>query len=195
MKEECTEEIFLGNVKNHEMAVDYDNGINRRVVFKIPDSNEYCFSLVTFPDHLVIAGHMGTYVFKHCPDMFSFFNSQKISQYWEEKLVAADWAKPAKKFSQEAFNKAIMDQFEEFCAEENPPENDVRKIKEELRYILNPETEAQGIDAAGAFSCLGFEVYSIDDYNFKEHTYHFTWCLHAIRWGVGEYYAEKEATE
>ncbi len=100
MTHECTEERFLRDVADHKMIVIRDEGVERHIRFKKPNSGEMRFDLITWPGHLCYTGDMGTYVFQRTEDMFSFFRTDREYNrqrgrrlainpgYWTEKLIA-----------------------------------------------------------------------------------------------------------
>jgi hypothetical protein len=102
MTHECTEERFLRDVADHRMIVISDEGVNRHIRFKEPNSSNMYFDLITWPGHLCYTGDMGTYVFQRLHDMFEFFRTDREYHrqrgrrlginlsYWTEKLIAID---------------------------------------------------------------------------------------------------------
>ena len=79
---ECTEDRFLKDVSDHQMAVILDDETNRHIRFRKPGTICYGFDLITWPGHLCIAGDCGTYVFSHIKDMFGFF---RAGDWWGKK--------------------------------------------------------------------------------------------------------------
>lgn len=122
MSAACTEDQFLRDVAEHDMAVIRDDGVSRHVRFRQPDSGNMYFDLVTWPGHLCYTGDMGTYVFQRTTDMFEFFRQdreynekrgRKLSinlNYWTEKLVAVDGNRgggKVKMFDDDKFTRVI----------------------------------------------------------------------------------------
>lgn len=120
--DQCTEERFLKDAKDHAMEVIRDDGIYRHVRFKRPGTMCYHFDLITWPGYLCYTGDMGTYVFSRLRDMFEFFRTDReyaqrrgrqLSinlSYWSEKLVAVDGGRAggaAKEFSADKFTRVI----------------------------------------------------------------------------------------
>ena len=121
----CTEERFLKNVKDHQILVIRDDGVNRHIRFRKPNSSNMYFDLITWPGYLCFTGDMGTYVFQRLEDMFQFFRADReyyarrhgqqrlfINQsYWSEKLKAVDvsgsCSGSATEFSPERFKQVI----------------------------------------------------------------------------------------
>jgi hypothetical protein len=98
----CTETRFLQDVAEHQMVVIRDDGVNRHIRFKRPDTSCYYFDLITWPGCLCYTGDMGTFVFSRTRDMFEFFRTDRKYaaqrgralainlSYWGEKLIAVD---------------------------------------------------------------------------------------------------------
>lgn len=45
----CTEQDFLKDVREHEMIVIRDDGVNRHIRFKRPQEGAYWFDIITWP--------------------------------------------------------------------------------------------------------------------------------------------------
>lgn len=63
MAKEVTESTFLREVSQHSMTVIRDDGVNRHLRFRRPETNCMGFDLITWAGHLCYTGDMGTYVF------------------------------------------------------------------------------------------------------------------------------------
>jgi hypothetical protein len=122
MSHECTEESFLRDVADHQMIVLRDDGVNRHVRFKQPDSGNMYFDLITWPGHLCYTGDMGTYVFQRTEDMFGFFRTDREYNrqrgrrltinlgYWTEKLIAVNGGRDGGKamdYDEDQFRRVI----------------------------------------------------------------------------------------
>lgn len=89
MDQNKIKEKFDRNITNHQMAIRFDAGIYRHLVFRNPESSAMWFEIVTWPGSLVYTGDMGTFVFERIPDMFEFFRNAEINpHYWSEKVEA-----------------------------------------------------------------------------------------------------------
>jgi hypothetical protein len=92
------ESEFLNDVASHRMIVIRNDGVNRHIRFKRPQSGTFWLDLITWPGTLCIDGDMGTYVFRRLEDMFEFFRTDRTCGekdgrtlfinpgYWGEKL-------------------------------------------------------------------------------------------------------------
>lgn len=199
----CTEERFLRDVAHHEMTVIRDDGVNRHIRFKKPDSSEIFFDLITWPGHLCYTGDMGTYVFQRLTDMFEFFrtdreykkrNGAKLAvnlPYWGEKLQATD-RDGYRKFSADKFRANVMDWIEQ------------RGLVGKLGHGLRDELESEVLDhaddggeaaysAAMRFMWNGKKVfpefYEVDS---DDYVHRFVWCCYALAWGIEKYDAAKQ---
>lgn len=207
---ECTEDLFLEQVKSHEMEILLDNcqiKPYRHVRFSRPNNSTCMFELITFPMHLVYSGDMGTFVFSRINDMFDFFpidnndfnndGTNHISinpSYWSEKLQAADIRTGGyMEFSAFKFHKFIMDWYAEIDIEDN-------SIKELLLSelegsVLEYSEEYDLVRAARDF------IFKYDDEELtlesvfenepKTYTYHYLWACYAIQWGIAKYKEKK----
>ena len=53
-KYSCTEEQFLKDAADHQMEVLRDDGVNRHLRFRNPESNAYWFDIITWPGALLL---------------------------------------------------------------------------------------------------------------------------------------------
>jgi hypothetical protein len=119
-----TEQEFLNEVREHQLIVICDDGVNRHLRFKRPGTSCMHFDLITWPGYLCYTGDMGTYVFRRLEDMFEFFRTDADSAwlkskgmtlginlgYWTEKLVAVDGNRgggKVKEFDVDKFKRVI----------------------------------------------------------------------------------------
>lgn len=143
-----SEEKFLSDVKDHKMQIVCDQGVNRNIVFKIPDSSHYHFILTTWHGYLCISGDMGTFVFQRTSDMFSFFRIDKNdfnfskdkklninAGYWSEKLEAEDKRIKSEKFSEEVFIEELKSRLNSFCSEMEIYEDEEETVQDRQQKI------------------------------------------------------------
>lgn len=207
----CTEDIFLKDVERHTMIVLRDDGVNRHIRFKRPDSSAYWFDLITWPGTLCIDGDCGTYVFRRLEDMFKFFRTDRDYAlrngkalginlgYWSEKLVSTA-KRGVTEFSEDRFREAVKDEFDQWVESQEPSKADKASLWEQieddvLSYIDDGEHDA--IRSAMEFSneSLGFEMADFYEHDCREYTFHFIWCCYAIAWGVKTYDEAAEKAE
>lgn len=105
-----------------------DNGANRHLRFRNPNSGLYWFELITWPGVLCIHGDGGTYVFSRLNDMFDFFREtpEQLSinpGYWAEKVKAMDTIGKVFKFCEETFEQYVKGHFDEWVKHTTPAED------------------------------------------------------------------------
>jgi len=185
------EESFLKDVADHQMVVIKNDGVNRHIRFKRPDTLCMHFDLVTWPGVLCYTGDMGTFVFSRLEDMFQFFrrsdDSYRIDKrYWAEKLLAAD-RDGFEKYSPDLFRARINDWLQD-C-----------DIDDETRDRIEDEvlSEADDNDYVAYRAAMEFNAGTDDEPRYifqdffevstKEYTHRFTWCCYALAWGIQQY--------
>ncbi len=196
---ECTENRFLGDVKDHELTVVRDDGVNRHLRFKRPGTGCYHFDLITWPGHLCITGDCGTYVFQRVEDMFKFFrmtesdlsrNPEKKlninTGYWAEKVLSVDKHGKIKEFSSDTFREDVKQYFDDFF--EDCDETDKNEIWNEIEesVLSYADDEHEAYRALYDFHCKGFE-FAYFESSCKEYTFRYIWNLYAIVYGILEY--------
>jgi len=199
----CTKERFLEDVKDHKITVVKDDDVHRDIVFKSPESSTYMFGLTTWPGYLCISGNMGDYVFRRTFDMFDFFRSGKLNiseGYWNEKCTSISrFGNGAEEFSYNKFKDYVRREFKDYIKDRFGYGQGTKKFGEEMRDIwqevkdnlLSCDNEHDAIYALSTFESDGLDFQDFWEVDFKEHTYHFIWCLYAIVWGIQQYDALK----
>jgi hypothetical protein len=193
-----TEKRFAADITEHEMIVLHDDGLYRHVRFKRPGTMMYYFDLVTYPGTLVISGDMGYFMFRRLDDMFEFFAEPRVNVgYWAEKCVANSGLQ---RHSEEKFTALVAKQFTEAKKNNSGGHEDDywdhiwQRLEEDvLAEAHSDDTAIQSVydwnDTTG--ETLGFEIYLDYDWDTKDYTYQFLWCLHAIQWGVAKYRSQR----
>jgi hypothetical protein len=198
----CTQERFLGDVKSHQMTIIRDDGADRHLRFRQPDSSIYWFEILTWPNALCIRGDCGTYVFSRLTDMFEFFRKEPRggqglfinTEYWAEKLIACNASgrhdAGAQRFCLEKFHRRVEEAYAEFALNADDDVNLTDLHRElEHRVLLHFDYENEAIRAACEFSHedSGFDLHDFWEINCREWDFCFVWCLHAISWGIRKY--------
>ena len=209
MNEDCTENIFLEDIKNHEMSVLRNDGLSRHLRFKRPNSAAYFFDLITWNGHLCITGDMGTYVFSRIDDMFEFFrvnedyakhhSERKLfinTGYWGEKLLSISRNGGYEEFSPESFKECINKDFEEWEFEDKKQKAEVwEDIERDILSCIH-DGDVRAYDAVNGFkSDYGHEFIDFWEHSFTEFTFHYIWCLYAIVYGISLYDEIAKPTE
>ncbi|MCW2938470.1 MAG: hypothetical protein JWN00_1455 [Actinomycetia bacterium] len=198
---------FENDTANHEMTVLHDDGLYRHLRFAKPDSSRDWFSIVTWPQKLVINGSVGTYVFSRMEDMFDFIRTSCPAgspnyTYWEEKVVAC--GDPVVDYSTDLLDKQVTEHLKEVEAEKYWP--GVAEAWNEKVYGFFAEydtTNEHGARCAlhdftykpdGApESEEPFQFYDTVDWDLRDYDWKYLWSCHAIQWGIGQYDSKRVA--
>lgn len=206
-RSQCDEARFLKDVANHEMTIIRDDGVNRHVQFKRPDSNAYRFDLITWPGHLCYTGDMGTYVFTRLHDMFNFFrmddhdwnknpNGLSINPgYWAEKIIATDRYDGTEEWDEDEFKRRVNEYrvgWMRQCRERGVSKDARRELWEAAEDVLRePSNEHLCVVKVYEFYHKAgdehFEFMDFFDGNLNRFTFHFLWCCYALAWGINKY--------
>lgn len=157
----CDQERFLKDAAAHRMEVLRDDGVNRHLRFRNPESSAYWFDLITWPGTLCIDGDMGTFVFRRLHDMFEFFRTDQDHYnrtgrgdqlainpgYWDEKLRAPN-PRDAKKYSADSFRQHVKDAFDNWVESSQPDDE----------YSTQAERDEFMDDKDALWSALSSEV-------------------------------------
>lgn len=192
---ECTRERFLNTIKNHKLTKviidDKDNYI-RHIKFS-GNSFDCWFDLITWKNSLCINGDHGTYVFSRVSDMFKFFRSKNgelniNSDYWSEKITSQScFGNGVSSFSINIFEENVKSEFRYYC-ESEPDKKKVKPAWKDIKsQLIGCGDEYECINAIRNFDSEYMELHDFWEYDNTEYTFHFTWCLHAIVWGIQQY--------
>jgi len=202
----CTEDRFLETVKDHQMKVLRDNGVERHIQFRCNGRYFESFELITWPGHLMITGDYGTYVFCRIEDMFAFFRTDgsKVRlpinpRYWGEKLLSVCKLGGFMEFSEERFKSNVIDMIkQQFDGEDAERESEVIADVEESIFPITDDGMVRACDAVIEYKHEnGFQFIDAWDWvgGCNDYTYHYIWCLYAIVWGIQQYDKSKESLE
>lgn len=200
MADECTEQKFLNDVKNHSLEILRDDGVYRHLKFSRPDVSFFWFEIKTWPNRLAICGDMGDMTFSRLHDMFQFFrswdeNELKINpSYWSEKVTSeSKFGGGVKQFSMEKFKEIIKEGLEEYIEDNDDlTEEEIEDLREECDF--GELTEESAHEAASDVRCRGEEVFrDFWEHDLRDYTYHYIWLCYAIVWGIKQYDKVKEA--
>lgn len=205
-----TEQRFLEDVKNHRMVVMRDDGVNRHIRFKEPETMMEHFDLITWPGYLLYTGDMGSFLFRRTTDMFSFFrtdrrdfnfnNAGSLSinpSYWAEKLESVDKNGGFEEFDEEEFKQIVSSYRLQWVRHSGLDKDERRELWEAVESdVLGSVEEGEHVAKHAAYEfChrVGKRTFQFDD--FFEHrltkfTYRFMWCCYALAWGVQKYDTE-----
>jgi hypothetical protein len=204
------EQNFLKNVATHEMTIIRDDGLNRHVRFKKPNSSDMFFDLITWPGSLCFTGHMGTYVFRRLEDMFEFFRMSERNldknregglsinrSYWGEKLDAIDTRGGYKKYDPAKFTFVVRAKCAEWLMKCPKPER--RELLEAVHsdvliYADDGEDRARRavVDFEHKTPTRKFQFEDFHEHDLTDYTHRYTWCCYALAWGVAQYDKAKQ---
>lgn len=190
---------FASDVAKHQMTVLRDDGVDRHLRFKRPDSSIYWFDVITWGGRLYIGGDCGTYVFARINDMFEFFRGHDINpQYWAEKVQAADKNSGIEAFSAEVFKQTLKD-----CVTNHAEPKEWSDAQRDALWA-NVDDRVFGYDtdehtlwrSAEAFEENGFRFRDLWDYGRQTaYDYHYLWCITAVVWAIKQYDAREPVSE
>lgn len=200
-KQSCTEERFLKDAAQHQMEVLRDDGVNRHLRFKNPESNAYWFDIITWPGTLCVDGDMGTFVFRRLHDMFVFFRADQEHydrtgradqlainpSYWGEKLRAPA-PRDAQEYCADSFRQHVQEALDSW-KESNQPDDDEWTTDDGLIHAYN---------AARDFRCdevPGFNLEDCWEWDCGVFKFDFLWNCYAIAWGIKTYDKAKQAAQ
>ncbi len=193
---------FLEIVKDHEMIVKNDDGLNRHLIFKNPKTSSYWFELITWRNCLCINGDIGTYTFSRIKDMFAFFRNDNMSintGYWAEKLKSISVFGGLKVVSQNRFDSFIEQEVKDYIENEEIDEKYYKEILEQVKDEFQPDTSSIDVlyQEASNFSCFLDYNEELEEFKFSEDFYEsfsvedyspqFINCLSAIVYGIKLY--------
>jgi hypothetical protein len=187
---------FEYDIKEHEVQIIRDDGVNRHVRFRRPGTSCMYFDLVTWPHRLVYTGDMGDYVFSRIDDMFEFFrNARPNYSYWAEKVLASDGREGGLyEFSIEAFRENVLDYVTEYFDGGEPPE----ELMSQIEWEIFNEAENYGNALPGHIAMSAFSYRLPDGTEFRfdmcdlggtsdVYTYRYMWACNAIPWAIEQY--------
>jgi hypothetical protein len=195
------------------MAVELNNGIYRRVVFKRRENAWlHRFELVTWPGALCIRGDVGTYVFSRLNDMFEFFRSpmkegdERLyidANYWAEKLIASDCngrrGDGVMRYDSDLFCDYVKRRYVEHVRARMHGKPDerraLRSALEDDVLSMADEGEDAARRAADDFECEGFRLTDFWEVELRDYTTQFIWALYAIAWGIREFDKVQASTD
>lgn len=206
-----TEQEFLNEVREHQIIVIRDDGVNRHLRFKRPNTSCMHFDLITWPGYLCYTGDMGTYVFRRLEDMFEFFRTDANSDwlkskgltlginlsYWGEKLEAIDRGDGFRNWSEDKFKARLREVFDQWVESElDPSKIDLAWESVERDVIYAMEYGGKEHAYRSAMECKINDKHPFQDFyeiDTDDYSHRFVWCCYALAWGIKSYDKNKEA--
>lgn len=199
---------FENDTRKHVMTVLRDDGLDRHLRFKNPDSSFDWFDVITWQGRLYIGGDCGTFVFDRIADMFQFFRGDPGDinpSYWLEKVEAADKIDGATEFDPEAFRAEMHARRVALIRRERERGSLDKDERRELWEQFDSEVLDRIEDRSGdvsfhfayEFRYLKGSILS-NDYEFfgintddmpkcERYTHRYLWNCFAIVWAIRQY--------
>lgn len=188
-----TLEQFLNDVKNHELTIHQNDGVDRHLIFKNPNDCNQHFNITTFPNYLVITGDMGSLVFSRQYDMFDFFRSDDLKinpDYWSERIHSTSYQGKIESYSEfdiDEVKRCAQEDLDEFIRDNELSGEDEYNLLEKLQSILRAEDEYEIVEAIRNFDCNGFDFVDFWERDYRKYRYHYIWLCYAIVWGIKKF--------
>jgi hypothetical protein len=190
------------------MAILRDDGVNRHLRFRQPNTNIFMFEIVTWPGYLCYSGDMGCYVFSRIDDMFQFFRADRQHMpltdgntlainpgYWGEKLQAQSmFGDGFKKFSADRLREVVKSSYDDHIADADLSDGDKADLWQEIerQVLANADNGEYAVrEAMQDFDHHGFTFSDSWEYRLTDYTWNFIWCCYALAWAIGKYDEKK----
>lgn len=182
---------FIHDVRNHKMKILIDQGDHRSIQFRQPKTNNMYFNLNTWPGFISITGDMGDYTFQRLTDMFEFMRDPHMigeinQQYWAEKVVAQSVQSPMKQYSNAAFQQAVKDASDSWETTLGEAEALRLELTNDVSF-QHFSNEHEAYEFIRDYESNDGHTFEDFDYSLTTYSYHYTWCLRAIVWGIKQY--------
>lgn len=192
-----TSDKFLADVKDHQLEILKDDGVYRHIRMSKPNTRCMSYDIITYPGGLLYRGDMGEYVFERVYDMFNFFRDTdgdlKINpSYWAQKCITRNHE--VKEFSFETYKSNVKDHFDMYFEDDddNSHKADVWDEIETQLFSLKGDHECWAVYAIEDFySKYDFNLDDFWEYDNKDYTHRYIWCLYAMVHAINEYDKEK----
>ncbi len=179
LERQVTERIGR-DLAEHTITAKYRAGLYGHWRCQKPGTSNLYFDVVTWPGSLCLTGDMGDYLFQCTEDMIGFMRSVCAGRdsidyrYVAEKCVAHDGR--LKEWRHELFEERLAERLEGLGGGERAQV--VKKLTEIRDEFAIYEAEHDGMKAMYESGLWD----SSDLPDCRTYTFHFVWCVHAIRW-------------
>ena len=184
-------ERIENDLRHHVVTVMHSEGLYRHWRCAKTGTGLMRFDIITWPGSLCYTGDMGEYLFQRTPDMVAFMRGSCMSyEYAAEKCLAHDgWMK---EWSEESFREVLAERLKEAEDDEGmvTVHRHGKRVKESVQEHIDDivseyENYSSENDAMKAMYESGLWD-GADMPDCKELSFHFLWCLHAIKWFIGK---------
>lgn len=187
--EEVIKARIVNDLASHTITIRHEDGLYRHYRCSNGGSSNMYFDIVTWPGSLCFTGDMGDYLFQRTDDMIEFMRRSCMSYgYAAEKCVA--YGGRLKEFCEDRFEEILAERLAESLADggdgtfrvvrRGKAENEdvaeaIEKIRQEYSEYNSPFDATKAMHESGLWDTS--ELPSCEEY-----TFHFLWCLHALKW-------------
>lgn len=175
------------DLAEHVITVKHSDGLYRHYRCQRPGTWNMGFDIVTWPGSLCYTGDMGDYLFQRTDDMIAFMRRSCMSySYAAEKCVAHDGR--LKEFREELMEEILVERIKESADDggtfrvmrqgsyrDESVADAVEKIRRQYSEYNSEFDATRAMYESGLWD--GCDLPSCEVY-----TFHFLWCLHAIKW-------------
>lgn len=177
MQEERVAKNVASDLKDHVITVKHMDGMYRHWHCGKPGTSNQYFEIVTWPGSLCYTGDMGEFLFQRTTDMVAFMRNSAMSHaYAAEKCVAHDGR--LREWREEVFEEELAT-----CLEyADGDEEQIAHVKKQIEWIRD---QICGDDPKQESMSALYQSGLVDGCDFpscEAFTYHFLWCLYAIKW-------------
>ena len=181
-------------IKNHQMTVLMDIGVNRHLRFSDDNGKKtnHWFDIVTFDEGLLFTSGFGCYSFsrRFVSDMLEFFRRRDSnSRYVAEKITSKSESEEV--FSDRLAKEYLLDSFSIWLDEKEFKEDEAKRLFDEFKIELD-ECDFSSIEgvrmAYDEFDFNGHLIkFDFDDFYPYELSQKYIDCVDAIKFGIKKY--------
>lgn len=178
---------FRRDTAHHELTILHDDGLYRHLRLRNPRTSVYWFDLVTWPGSLAIRGDIEGHIFSREPDMFPFFRSKYgiNAHYWAEKTEHG--REPLKEYSEDLFRQLVTEHVAEAIRYSGAPRGIGKAVRAEILDSSELHYEDGAREVLNDFDYKGFRFEDTWEWSFREYSWSYLWCCHAIQFGIAQY--------
>lgn len=165
---------IANDLKDHVVTALRNDGLYRHYRCAKPKDSSMSFEVITWPGALCYTGDMGDYLFQRTNDMIAFMRGSCMSYCYVAEKCVAYGREGIKEFSAIEMERELAQVVAE--ADSDEIEDAIEKA-DEIRSAAE-DGEYYAIEAmrdSDLWDCA--DMPSCEDY-----TFHFLWCLHAMKW-------------
>ena len=180
-REQRVKERIINDLANHTITVKHHDGLYGHWRCQKPGEWNMGFDIITWPGSLCYTGDMGDYLFQRTADMIAFMRGSCMSySYAAEKCVAHDGR--IKEWSEEQFDNVLAERLAE-SAEFTVWRNGKSETMSVEKAIADIKSEYENYNSRHDADKAMYESGLWDDMpRCEDWTFHFLWCLHALKW-------------